>query len=145
MLIICAMALWGVIVKKIFFSVSSPTAVSTQQNRDYEANIVNGDTLYLNYKEPFIIDAVDLLSQRSGRTATQAEKPAKIVLREEVAINMLGIIGVGQKKSYMFDIQGSIHMLLPGDTILGFKLIRIFSDSAHFSKRGNIYTAVINR
>lgn len=140
LLIAILLIVWGIIVKKIFFTSpqSAMTVTLSERQKSIEADV--SDELVLDYPDPFLKNYQSTAPSVSQPTVTSLPKnnsaKAKIPNPDIVFI---GKISLGKKSVYLFEMAKMQYDMQLGDEVNGFKLIRIYPDSVHFKSDETIF------
>jgi hypothetical protein len=152
LLIILVLIIWGLIVKKIFFS-TNDAIVPVQPKHATKETSANKqiDTLFLNYTDPF-------LKKKQVKKISQNQTVIKqLPILQQVKDNkkrvpdiLLQYVGyvIDKNKgatSYIIRVNGFQHTIKQGDNIDGLKLIKTTADSLFFEKNNDKYSVYIER
>jgi hypothetical protein len=140
-LAVVALAIWAVIMIKIFSPKEHEVAVShavVQTKKDNKT-----DTLKLNYRDPFRPKQAVAVKLQPKNSEPVVQTPPK--QRENVNFQFLGSLRYKDIQNYIVAINGIQHTLSVGDTASGFELFRAFPDSLQFRKEDLIYTVMTGR
>lgn len=143
LLIVVVVALWGIIIKKIFFS--KPNSMPTHRSSvRKEPQPEEPAILLLDYRDPFRpkSKSIPVVTSRP-RPKPKPEQASKRPQPESVRIRFLGRLQCGDELNYIVDLNGKQHTLSLGEEADGFRLERAFPDSLHFIKSSNVYTLPI--
>lgn len=139
LLLIVVLGVWGVVAWKLFFSKpevtpAAPAALVTRQKKPD-----NGDTLWLDYPDPFLRAAVP--QPAPGTASHTVKKAVPATGKPEPAINLAcnGRIRSKGTDRYLVSFDGRVHLLGRGESAEGFTLQLLRGDSIGLFRNGKIY------
>lgn len=142
LLIVAVAVLWGIIIKKVFFSPPSPgPAVHSETKAAAKAE--DYEPLVLDYRDPFRpAPKPKAAAPSAGKKSVPAPQPPARG-REKVTIKFIGRLQCGGSTNYIVELNGRQHTLSVGEDADGFRLVREFPDSLHLVMNGNTYTVLV--
>ena len=152
LLIVLVLIIWGLIVKKIFFSTdnSAVTTLPKQNNKEISAN-KQADTLLLNYRDPFL-NKKQVKKVQSNLPVTKLQSALPQVKDNkkrnfDILLQYVGYVNDKNKgiTSYIIRINGHQQTMKQGDNIDGLKLVKITADSLFFEKGNDKHSVYIER
>ena len=152
LLIILVLIVWGLIIKKIFFS-ADDTVVANLPKQSAKETSENKqiDTLLLNYIDPFL-KKKQAKSVQSNQT-TMRQQPIVQQIQDNKKRNtniLLQYVGYVTDKSkgatsYIIRINGHQQTIKQGDNIDGLKLMKATADSLFFETDNDKYSVYIEQ
>lgn len=136
LLIAVVLVVWGIILKKMFFSRPDPVTPPLSSVRPTAAKEAP-ESLSLDYRDPFRPKP----SPKPAVAATVPEQQKKAP--EKVNMKFIGRLECGKTVNYIVELEGNMHTLAHKEEAEGFQLVRVFTDSLHFRKNGETYTLLI--
>ena len=142
LLITAVVVLWGIIIKKVFFSDQEP--VQTVHTENKPAQVAEApEVLSLDYRDPFR-PMPNLSTARVAAPSKPKKGPSpKQVIKENVNIRFVGRLQCDNTFNYIVEVSGCQYTVSPGEEANGFRLTRMSSDSLYFSRKGEIYAIAI--
>lgn len=152
LLIILVLIIWGLIVKKIFFSSDDTvSAIQPKQSAGIKSANKLSDTLLLNYQDPFLKTSrsketpFNKIAARQQSALQPAANPAKP--KPDILLQYVGYVIDKNKNatSYIIRINGNQQTMKQGDNINGLKLTKVTADSLFFTKDSDSYSVHIEQ
>ncbi|MDR2125807.1 MAG: hypothetical protein LBP63_03110 [Prevotellaceae bacterium] len=149
LLIILAVIIWGIIVKKIFFAADNNIVATDIRQISENTSHKQHDTLYLNYTDPFLKKNTGRKQQKqpSGKLALSQQKQEIIRHLDNIALQYIGYVKEKDSGviSYLVKINGVQHIIKHNGNIDGLKLVKVTADSLFFEKENNKYSIYIEK
>ncbi len=149
-LIAAVVAVWGFIAWKIFFAKPDNTPAAIQRAPDPKPEDEEDLRLLLDYKDPFLKDAITAKpsvpsapKRQTKASAVPSKKPDPN--RESPPVKYTGTIRTGGRVLYIFEHAGLQQMLSPGEELAGFRLAEAWPDSVKFSKNEEAFTVLFQK
>ncbi|MCD7970265.1 MAG: hypothetical protein LUF87_07925 [Alistipes sp.] len=135
LLLIAALAVWGVIAWKIIRREQPGTAEALPEVPIAVKEKNPRDTLWLNYRDPFL---GEILQPTVESEEPDAEGNDRVELRPVASYNVryYGTIIKNRVENYIIEIDGQQHLFRQGSTQDGFTLRRVYPDSVLLVKDG---------
>lgn len=143
LLIVIVLAVWGIVVKKMFFSSPHPLIPTRKESTIKTTKDKQQDTLALNYRDPFLSSTHKTQAVPSTVNRIVRPLPAVKSLKEKVNIKFIAKITHNSKINYLIELNGASYSITQGESVEGFVLTRTYPDSIHFNKNSNTYNVTI--
>lgn len=143
LLLVVALGVWSIVAWRIFFSRPKETAIAPAAVSTREGSRIDGDTLWLDYPDPFLRAAAVKPSAPASVPVTSTVRP---VVRKERAAAQLACSGRIRKQGtdrYLVSIDGHVHLLRQGESGGGFTLRQLRGDSLVMVRDGQSYSVKI--
>lgn len=144
-LMVAAVAVWGIIAKKIFFS-KPADAVADTRRPPRQAEKAPEEILLLDYKDPFLKNtAPATVAKTSANPVRRANTPAAVPKKpappkETPPMKYTGSIKAATRTVYLFEQGGIQHSLPVGGTLNDYTLIGAWPDSVRLQKNEESFT-----
>ncbi len=144
-LIVAALGVWGFVAWKIFFQHPDPPSTAVHHPTPRETPEVEKRALNLDYKDPFLKDAVPVKTTgTSGRVRRNSpvEQPSRQqpFPPSDPGIKYAGTISTGGRTSHLFEHAGLLHPLSVGEILDGYTFTEALGDSVRLAKDGAVFT-----
>lgn len=143
LLLVVALGVWSVVAWRIFFSrpketATAPAAVSTR-----EVSRIDGDTLRLDYPDPFLRTVAAKPSAPASVPVTSTVRPAVKKERAAAQLACSGRIRTQGTDYYLVSIDGRVHLLRQSESAGDFTLRQLRGDSLVMVRDGQSYSVKI--
>lgn len=140
LLVIAVAVLWGIIIKRVFFS-KPPTTVQQYTEVKSVVSEKSFEPLMLNYRDPFRPAPQPKATVVKKEIAAPEVK--KQTRKENVSLKFIGRLQCGDAVNYIIELNGQQHTLSHGEEAGGFTLSRICSDSLYFTRKEAVYSLAL--
>lgn len=139
LLIAAVIAVWGVVVWKIFQPAHPVSGPIARQPAEPAVAASDAVTLQLDYPDPFLKETAR--PTPAARTVEQRRPSAKktVPRRERIAIEHLATVAVDGRTLYILTIGKEQYELHEGETTGAYRLTKSDHDSLYLEHEGEIY------
>lgn len=142
LLLVAALGVWGVVAWKLFFSGPKSSAVAPAAVPAVGSDThTDGDTLRLDYPDPFLRTAAAKPSARTSAKGTP--RPTAQKKRSAAKLACTGRIRKQGTDHYLVSIDGRVHLLRQGQRAGDFTLRQVRNDSLVMARDTECYLVKI--